>query len=89
MFIDPGASVLTCRPTYRAPIQAWRAYQAHFVAPCSLDDDGMQVEVLEEIVSRLPVRFIYVLPNFHNPAGTSPNPVVGAFVWRLHATTIS
>lgn len=70
VFIDPGASVLTCRPTYLGAIQAWRAYQAHFVT-VPLDDDGMQVEVLEEIVSRLPVRFIYVLPNFHNPAGTT------------------
>ncbi len=70
VFIDPGASVLTCRPTYLGAIQAWRAYQAHFVT-VPLDDDGMQVEVLEEIVSRVPVRFIYVLPNFHNPAGTT------------------
>jgi len=70
VFIDPGTSVLTCRPTYLGAIQAWRAYQAHFVT-VPLDDDGMQVEVLEEIVSRVPVRFIYVLPNFHNPAGTT------------------
>lgn len=70
VFIDPSTSVLTCRPTYLGAIQAWRAYQAHFVT-VPLDDDGMQVEVLEEIVSRVPVRFIYVLPNFHNPAGTT------------------
>lgn len=70
VFIDPGAFVLTCRPTYLGAIQAWRAYQARFVT-VPLDDDGMQVDVLEETVSRVPVRFIYVLPNFHNPAGTT------------------
>lgn len=70
VFIDPGAPVLTCRPTYLGAIQAWRAYQARFVT-VPLDDDGMQVELLEDIVTKAPVRFIYVLPNFHNPAGTT------------------
>ncbi len=70
VFIDPDASVLTCRPTYLGAIQAWRAYQARFVT-VPLDDDGMQVDLLEEVVTRTPVRFIYVLPNFHNPAGTT------------------
>jgi len=36
-----------------------------------LDDDGMQVTLLEDVLKREPVRFIYVLPNFHNPAGTT------------------
>jgi len=36
-----------------------------------LDDDGMQVDLVEEVLKREPVRFIYVLPNFHNPAGTT------------------
>ena len=70
VFIDPGAKVLTCRPTYLGAIQAWRAYQASFVT-VPLDDDGMQVELLEEVLSRNPVRFVYVLPNFHNPAGVT------------------
>ena len=70
VFIDAGAGVLTGRPTYLGAIQAWRAYQAEFVT-LPLDDDGMQVDQLEDIIARTPVRFIYVLPNFHNPAGTT------------------
>jgi 2-aminoadipate transaminase len=31
----------------------------------------MRVDLLEEILEREPVKFIYVLPNFHNPAGTT------------------
>jgi len=70
VFIDPGTVVLTGCPTYLGAIQAWNAYQARFVT-VPLDDDGMQVDLVEEILKREPVRFIYVLPNFHNPAGTT------------------
>ncbi len=70
IFIDPGSAVITGRPTYLGAIQAWRAYEAEFVT-IPLDDDGMQVELLEDVVKRTPVRLIYILPNFHNPAGTT------------------
>ena len=70
VFIDPGTYILTGRPTYLGAIQAWRAYQAEF-ATVPLDDDGMRVELIEEQLQKNPVRFIYVLPNFHNPAGTT------------------
>lgn len=72
IFIDPGSYVVTGRPTYLGAIQAWRAYEARFLA-IPLDDDGMQVELLEAELAQqaeLP-RFIYILPNFHNPAGTT------------------
>jgi len=70
VFIDPEAKVLTGNPTYLGAIQAWRAYEAEFVTVL-LDEDGMMVEKLEDVVKNTPVRFIYVLPNFHNPAGTT------------------
>lgn len=70
IFLDPGTFVLTDRPTYLGAIQAWRAYEADFVT-VPLDDDGMQVELIEDVIKKTPVRYIYVLPNFHNPAGTT------------------
>lgn len=70
IFIDAGTHVLTERPTYLGAIQAWRAYEAEF-ATVPIDDQGMQVELLEDVIQKTPVRFIYVLPNFHNPAGTT------------------
>lgn len=70
IFIDPGSPVVTGHPTYLGAIQAWRAYEADFVT-IPLDDNGMQVELLEDVVKQTPVRYIYVLPNFHNPAGTT------------------
>jgi len=70
VFIDPGDYVLSSEPTYVGAIQAWRAYGARFVT-VPLDDDGMQVDEVEEVLKRYPVKFIYVLPNFHNPAGVT------------------
>jgi 2-aminoadipate transaminase len=70
IFIDPGSPIVTGRPTYLGAIQAWRAYQARFVT-IPIDDHGLQVELLEETIGNQPIRFVYVLPNFHNPAGTT------------------
>jgi 2-aminoadipate transaminase len=70
VFIDPETHVLTGRPTYLGAIQAWRAYEGKFLT-VPLDDDGMQVELIEDKIKETPVRYIYVLPNFHNPAGTT------------------
>ncbi len=70
IFIDPGSPVVTGRPTYLGAIQAWRAYEARFIT-VPLDEHGMEVERIEETVGDQPIRFIYVLPNFHNPAGTT------------------
>ncbi len=70
VFIDEGAPVLTSSPTYLGAIQAWRAYGARFLT-VPLDENGMRVEEIEPIVQKESPRFIYVLPNFHNPAGTT------------------
>ncbi len=76
LFIEPGDYVITGRPTYLGAIQAWRAYEARFQG-VNLDDEGMIVEEVEEVYDKVvadsgrPPKFIYVLPNFHNPAGTT------------------
>ena len=70
IFLNPGDTVLTDRPTYLGAIQAWNAYEARFVT-VPLDDDGTRVELVEDILKRESVKFIYCLPNFHNPAGVT------------------
>jgi 2-aminoadipate transaminase len=70
-FIDEGDKIVTGRPTYLGAIQAWNVYQPHYVT-VPLDDDGMRMDELEKVLDANPgVKFIYVLPNFHNPAGTT------------------
>jgi 2-aminoadipate transaminase len=71
LFIDRDNCVLTSRPTYLGALQAWNAYEAHYCT-VPMDEDGMCVEELPAHFkdSHRP-KFVYVLPNFHNPAGTT------------------
>lgn len=69
LLINSGDVVLTEAPTFLGAIQAWTAYQARFVT-VPVDDDGLCVDKLEEALRAGP-KFMYVLPNFQNPAGTT------------------
>jgi len=70
-FLDRGDKIITGRPTYLGAIQAWNVYGPEYVT-VPLDDDGMRVDELERALEANPTaKFIYVLPNFHNPAGTT------------------
>jgi 2-aminoadipate transaminase len=71
VFLDEGDKIVTGRPTYLGAIQAWDVYGPEYVT-VPLDDDGMRMDELEQALEANPgVKFIYVLPNFHNPAGTT------------------
>lgn len=69
ILINPGDLILTEEPTYLGALQAWRAYQAEF-ATVPVDDDGLRTDLLEEALCAGP-KFMYVLPNFQNPAGVT------------------
>jgi 2-aminoadipate transaminase len=71
LFVDPDSCIVCSRPTYLGALQAWNAYQGHYCT-VDLDDDGMVVDQIPAILEggHKPV-FVYVLPNFHNPAGTT------------------
>ena len=73
IFINPGDTIIVGLPTYLGAINAFRSYEVNFVG-IPLDQDGMQVDVLEEKVRELDKKgivpkFIYVVPTFQNPAG--------------------
>jgi 2-aminoadipate transaminase len=71
ILIDDGDKIITGRPTYLGAIQAWNVYSPQYIT-VPLDDDGMRVDELEKALAANPgVKFIYVLPNFHNPAGVT------------------
>jgi 2-aminoadipate transaminase len=76
LFIDAGDTVILSRPSYLGAIQAWNAYEARYET-VTLDDDGMVVDEIEAAYTKTvaetgsPPKFVYVLPNFHNPAGTT------------------
>jgi len=69
VMINPGDLILTELPTYLGALQAWRAYQAEFTS-IPVDDDGLRTDLLEEALCSGP-KFMYILPNFQNPAGVT------------------
>jgi 2-aminoadipate transaminase len=74
VFVEPGACLMTSAPTYLGALQAWNAYEGEYCT-VPLDDDGMCVEELPALLEKEGCpRFLYVLPNFHNPAGTTLPP---------------
>lgn len=69
LLINPGDQVLVEEPTYLGALQAWNAYQAEYVS-VGIDDHGLQTDLLEDAL-RVGPKFMYVLPNFQNPGGTT------------------
>jgi 2-aminoadipate transaminase len=69
LFVNPGDRVLTESPTYLGALQAWSAYQADYLT-VPIDDDGLDVGRLEAQLRGGP-KFLYILPNFQNPAGVT------------------
>jgi 2-aminoadipate transaminase len=71
IFIDPGTKIVCSRPTYLGALQAWTSYQARYIS-VPLDEQGMCVDEIPALLqSGDSPRIVYVLPNFHNPAGTT------------------
>ncbi len=69
IFINRGDRILVESPTYLGALQAWNAYGAEYIT-VPVDDYGMRTDLLEEALRTGP-KFIYVLPNFQNPTGTT------------------
>src|SRR5581483_1229934 len=69
LLINPGDRVLVEAPTYLGALQAFNVYGADYVSVPS-DEDGIRTELLEKPLRSGP-KFMYVLPNFQNPGGTT------------------
>src|SRR3984885_9922304 len=73
--VDPGDVVVCEAPTYPGAVPTFCAYQAD-VVQVTMDRDGMLMTELEATLDRLEregrtPKFIYTVPNFHNPAGVT------------------
>jgi 2-aminoadipate transaminase len=73
--LDPGDVVVTEAPTYPGAVPTFCAYQAD-VVQVTMDRDGMRIDELEAMLEALDragkrPKFIYTVPNFHNPAGVT------------------
>lgn len=69
LLINAGDHILVEAPTYLGALQAFNVYGADYVSVPS-DDDGLRTDLLEGPLRSGP-KFMYVLPNFQNPGGTT------------------
>jgi 2-aminoadipate transaminase len=69
LLINSGDRVLVEAPTYLGALQAFNVYGAEYLCVPS-DNDGLRTDLLEEPLRSGP-KFMYVLPNFQNPGGTT------------------
>jgi len=73
VMIDPGDSVIVELPTYSGAIAAFHNLGAS-LAGVPQDDDGIDIAAVDRVAAELaehgrPAKFVYVTPNFQNPAG--------------------
>jgi 2-aminoadipate transaminase len=75
IFIDPGDVVIAEAPSYVGALGTFSAYQAE-VVHVEMDHDGIIPRHLVEAIRSVraagkQAKFLYTIPNFHNPAGVS------------------
>lgn len=67
--VRPGATVLTEQPSYDRAIATFRRRGAQTIG-IPLEADGISIERLEAAIKRQVPAFLYMVPDFQNPAGT-------------------
>lgn len=66
-----GDTVICEEPSFIGSLNCFRSHGCK-LAGVPIDDDGMNIEALERVIKENPnAKFIYTIPNFQNPGGTT------------------
>ncbi|PKN79249.1 MAG: aminotransferase [Candidatus Cloacimonetes bacterium HGW-Cloacimonetes-1] len=73
IFINRGDSIIMGLPSYLGGISAFNSYGAKMIG-VPMDEEGedpniMEAKIVEEIKANNKPKFIYIIPDFQNPAG--------------------
>ena len=68
--INPGDKVIVEGPTFLATIQCFRLYGADLIS-APVDDEGVDVNNLEQMIATHKPKFVYLIPTFGNPSGAT------------------
>jgi 2-aminoadipate transaminase len=73
IFINPSDKIICGLPSYLGGLSAFSTYGAQMVG-IKLDDKGMRADLLEQELEKMKAngekpKFIYIIPDFQNPAG--------------------
>lgn len=66
--LKPGDTILVESPTYNLALELFRSLDVKIVG-VPVDENGMQVDLLEDLLQRHRPRLVYTIPNFQNPSG--------------------
>ncbi len=69
ILIDPGDIVVIEEPTYFPAIQVFKTAGARIMT-VPVDENGMKVDILEQLLHRYRPKLIYTIPTYQNPTGT-------------------
>lgn len=67
-FLNKGDRVLVQTPTYLAVLHILKTYEAE-VHGIASDEEGLDLEDLENKIKKYSPKFVYLVPNFLNPTG--------------------
>lgn len=76
LLLDEGDSIVVTAPTYFTSIPLFKSFGIEFIE-IGQDGEGMDVGELDQVLERLakqgrrPPKFIYDVPDFHNPTGVT------------------
>ena len=68
--MNEGDIILAENPCFVGAISVFETYGAKIIG-IPIDKEGIDIEALEKVIASLksPPKFLYITPNFHNPAG--------------------
>lgn len=74
-FVNRRDPIIVGRPTYVGALGAFKSYAAKFIG-IELDGEGMRMDLLKDKLQQMRLeaslpKFIYVIPDFQNPAGVT------------------
>src|SRR3954466_1998297 len=87
IFCDPGDVVICEAPSYVGALGVFKAYQCD-VVHVEMDEHGLVPAALRDAIAQVQaagrrIKFVYTIPNYHNPAGVSlsggPGPEILGF----------
>ncbi len=70
VFLRPGDVVVMENPVYPGAIQTFAGRGLKCLG-VPVDENGLNLDVLESVLTQQPVRLLLVTPSFHNPTGTT------------------
>jgi 2-aminoadipate transaminase len=68
LFLEPGDTVLVEEPSFPGATQIFRSFGAELVG-VPVDEEGLVVDHLQEVLARVKPKLLYVQPTLQNPTG--------------------